>query len=280
MKLKLVFLIFIASIGFCNIGFSQNVLGWIWARLKYENFVAEFNTWLINNGHNPRMATDALRREFIRNHDTKNDPFLAYRDTKGKIRIYDGHHAFWARNRFMEGKDFDFFLKINKDYQQVNPATGKPWTQKEMVNDLHAKNRLTIYGKKVPTVKEFKKIPQKIEDLQDVPMRSYVSLAFTKVDVKYEKVDGTKVESHMKGSDFIPMIQFLVEAEMSPRFIRKVERATEPEAIDLVYDKLFLEKQYVQFLLDSLKTKDSPRQRKIRSILEDFLAKAEAPSAS
>lgn len=237
-----------------KIGFSQNFIGHEWALKKTQQIVQEFDSWSSKKGNDGR-------ENFIRE-ITQEKPLLAIRDIDGNLRLIDGHHRFFAISKFIRGKDdYKVHIRIVKDYSITNPATGKKWSTSHMMRDLIRRNYVFILGKRKPSYSDLKKLPDFVETIMDLPERSIIGMVFQ------------VFEMPLKGSDFTPMIQFLLSVKLSSLGVNVItEKPYSSKNIERIKNEILASKKIIRYMISRINPhKPSERKDEVLSFLRQYL---------
>lgn len=224
-----------------NIGFSQNFLGHVWAKMKVQALKEDYSKW------SPDKGKKSKGRFVIE--ITKNSPFPVYRDIYGQLRLLDSHHKFFSISEFMGNKSFDVSYRVEKDYMEYNPKTGEKWTEKEMMLDLIENNYLFIKDNDTPQYSDLKAIPTKIKDIPDFPERTIISLVFA------------AFATPMKGSDFTPMIQlFFADFMIDTGHVVVYKKPYSDASIKKIIENIINSKELLEFLHNHINRSNKPER--------------------
>lgn len=227
--------------------FSQGQIGYRWARNKWAKYEGEFA-----NLYQPWARQDYIWAK------TSESPLLAIRDHKGSVRLIDDHHKFYALSRFAKEtmSDFSIFVHVVRDFTLPRIDSRESWSEVTMVTEMLRLHYLTPLSRDHAKDQILRWFPSRIEDMVDSPVRSLMGFLLKSFDVS------------MKGSDFLPMIQF----QLAKRMVREgieipVDQFDDAVVINL-RDQVLQSPELLRFLIDQIDTANSlRRQEKVRSYL-------------
>lgn len=225
-----------------DLGFSQESLGILWALNKTSEYSKKLEA-------QTKQRTFRVREALVLS-TTKTKPLPAFRDIEGKVRLHDRHHRFYAISAFMGAvKSFRLYVSVDKDYTQINDATKKPWTEKEMMADLVANNYIHLSSKAEPTFADLRALPTDIFSVQNNPLRSGIGFILASLEVP------------LKSEDFNSKFQFLlIDVAMTYGIdVAKVDFLV-PEAAKAAGEEILSMPPLVEFLLDNISARTSPER--------------------
>lgn len=240
-------------VSFKDIGFAQNFLGHAWADYQLRKFENDYNIWLETNPY-------GNRQQYILK-QTENKPFPVFRDPDGQLRKFDKHHKHKVYQTFMGRRDFSVYVTVVFDYTKPNPKTSKPWKKREMMAHATQNGFISFFGIENPGFRDLKNLPENIEYLPDLPIRSLISFIFENLPLP------------LKGNDFQPMIQIRLAGFITAENIHvRSEHPFHKSNIDEITEQFFKNPKILQFLLDRINPKAPKKRREeVSSFLKEHL---------
>ncbi len=240
-----------------QLGFTQNFIGHKWANHKISKIYKDYNQW--------KKGVNSYSRSGYILVNTLKNPLLAIRDVEGKIRLIDDHHKFYALSAFQgfRSKPFKLYFRLIQDYTLINPVSGRFWTSQEMITDLLEKNHLVLLNTHNTITEVFMEFPTHISEMPDLPTRSLMSFLLSSFELP------------LKGSDFKPMIQFLLAQKMNSEDIEPfVGEPFNERNIFRLRDEVKKSRSIIEFLMNNLSSdRSTKRQEAVREYLRSLIEK-------
>ena len=236
-----------------EIGFAQNFIGHAWVNHQLKKFEADYREWLKSN---PQGKPEQYILE-----QTKDRPFPVFRDPQGQLRQFDRHHQHKIYQIFMGERNFSVYVKLYFDYTKPNPKTSKPWKKREMMAHAIENGFISFFGIENPLFRDLRNLPENIEKLPDLPVRSLISFIFRNSPFP------------LKGSDFQSMIQFkLAEFMITESITIYPQNPFHKSNIEKLTKRFFQNSKILKFLLDRVNPKlPEKRKQKVFSFLKESL---------
>lgn len=240
-----------------QIGFSQDVIGKAWAELKLADLEAE---------HQEASQDQPLsRKEFVKN-ITAQKPLPVIIDLFGQHRLIDSHHKFYSFALFVGVQhNFEVHTRVVKDYSRTNSATGTLWKPQDMIEDMMKNHFLLTHNHQIASLSDLQNLPTSIFDLPDSLERSLMGFVFR------------NLPTPLKGSDFLPMIQFELAEKMTDLgfHLMDTEAPLSPKHIEKTQQDLLSCKECLKFLKKQLHPElEKKRNRKVLTFLKSSIKKA------
>ncbi len=240
-----------------DIHFTQDFIGVAWALTKLNNLQKKYKKWQKNH-------EDGNAGQYILQRTRKKKSIPAIRDIQGNIRIVDNHHSFFSYMMLLLGSPKgEVVVSIEKDYTTLNGQSMRPWTPEEFMIDMQANNWVNFMDSDRPNWDELQGLPTRIEDLNDNPLRSLLSMTLRALPVP------------LKGSDFINHGQNVILGFIGPRVQEISGEGADPVSkknIENLRDMILEGRQILEEIRANLSPDlGSKRREKIEEFLEEAI---------
>ncbi len=233
-----------------KIKFAQNFLGYAWGNYLLKKLEVNYEKWREDNPL-------GNRQQFILE-QTEAKPFPVFRDPDGHLRQFDRHHQHKIYQIFMGRRDFFIYVRFFFDYTESYSQNSKPWKKKEMMDHAISHGFVSLFGIEKPRFRDLKNLPQNINELPDLPIRSLISFIFRNLPFP------------LKGSDFQPMIQFkLAEFMIEEGIDIRPQNPFHESNIKKLTERFLKNPKILKFLADRISPRiPEERRKRISSFLK------------
>jgi hypothetical protein len=240
-----------------EIHFTQDFIGVAWALTKLNDLQRKYKKW--QSSHENGNAA-----QYILERTRSKKTIPAIRDIQGNIRIVDNHHSFFSYMMLLLGNQRgEVVVRIEKDYTTLNGQSMSPWTSEEFMIDMRANNWVNFMDSDSPSWVELQGLPTRIEDLNDNPLRSLLSMTLRALPVP------------LKGSDFINHGQNVILDFIGPRVQEFSADGADPVSkknIENLRDMILEGRQILEEIRANLSPGlGSKRQEKIDEFLQEAI---------